>query len=242
VTVHDELVLHSGGRLGLAIRKNCPQLKAVLSDFIRTHRAGTTFGNLMLKRYLGSADRLKNPKEQAQLDRFRLLVAAFRKYGDEYGLPWLLVAAQGYQESQLDQDKRSAAGAIGIMQIKPDTAAGVGIRDIENAENNIHAAVKYMRFILDRYFKDAPMDKLNKGLFAFAAYNAGPARVAGLRSRADELGLSPNIWFNNVEIVAAHEIGRETVDYVSNIYKYYTTYVAVAEQRTRRGQGPQKKT
>jgi membrane-bound lytic murein transglycosylase MltF len=242
VKVHEDLVLHSGGRIALAVRKNCPQLKALLNEFIRTHRAGTTFGNLILKKYLGSADRLKNPIDEKQLERFRLLTSIFRKYSDQYDLPWLLIAAQGYQESQLDQDKRSAAGAIGIMQIKPEVAADVGIRDIEQQENNIHAAVKYLRFILDRYFKNAPMDKLNKGLFAFAAYNAGPARVSGLRRKAEELGLSPNIWFNNVEIVAAREIGRETVDYVSNIFKYYTTYLAVVEQRTRREQVAHKKT
>jgi membrane-bound lytic murein transglycosylase MltF len=241
VKVHDDLVLRDGGRIAWAVRKGCPELMAMLNEFIGTHRAGTTFGNLILKRYLGSADRLKNPSEQEQLQRFRTLVAFFRRYGDEYRLPWLLIAAQGYQESQLDQEKRSPAGAIGIMQIKPEVAADVGINDISQPENNIHAGVKYLRFIVDRYFNDAPMDKLNRGLFAFAAYNAGPARVAGLRKQAEELGLNPNVWFNNVEIVAAREIGRETVDYVSNIFKYYTTYLAVAEQKTQREQLTKKK-
>src|SRR5262249_5941200 len=134
------------------------------------------------------------------------------------------------QESQLDQEKRSSAGAVGIMQIKPETAADVGIHDIDQTDNNIRAGVKYLRYILDRYFKDAHMDRINQGLFAFAAYNAGPARVAGLRAKAETLGLNPNVWFNNVEIVAAREIGRETVDYVSNIFKYYTTYLAIVEQ------------
>ncbi|HSE98347.1 MAG TPA: transglycosylase SLT domain-containing protein, partial [Blastocatellia bacterium] len=234
VKVHEDLVLRRGGYIAVAMRKNRPELKSVINDFVRTHREGTLFGNLMLKRYLGSIERLKNPIEEKELERFRSLVEHLRKYGDQYDLPWLLVAAQGYQESQLDQAKRSPAGAIGVMQIKPETAAGVGIPNIETAENNIHAGVKYMRFILDRYFKDAPMDKVNKGLFAFASYNAGPARVAGLRQKAEEIGLDPNVWFHNVEIVAAREIGRETVDYVSNIYKYYTAYLAVSQQQKRR--------
>ncbi|HKA19029.1 MAG TPA: lytic transglycosylase F [Blastocatellia bacterium] len=241
VKAREDLVLRSGGRIAWAVRKNCPDLKAILNQFISTHRTGTTFGNIMFKRYLGSAERLKNPRDQEQMDRFRVLVTLFRKYSDEYSLPWLLVAAQGYQESQLDQQKRSPAGAVGVMQIKPEVAADVGINDISQAETNIHAGIKYLRFILDRYFKDAPMDRVNKGLFAFASYNAGPARVAGLRKKAEELGLNPNVWFNNVEIVAAREIGRETVDYVSNIFKYYTTYLAISEQNQQREKAAKKK-
>ena len=61
-------------------------------------------------------------------------------------------------------------------------------------------------------------------LFAFAAYNAGPARVRRLRTEAAERGLNPNVWFNNVERIASERIGRETVTYVSNIYKYYVAY------------------
>jgi len=240
VKVREDLVLRSGGSIAWAVRKNCPGLKTMLNQFISTHRAGTTFGNIMYKKYLGSAERLKNPRDQQEMERFRGLVTLFRKYSDEYSLPWLLVAAQGYQESQLDQQKRSPAGAIGVMQIKPEVAADVGINDISQAETNIHAGIKYLRYILDRYFKDAPMDRVNKGLFAFAAYNAGPARVAGLRKKAEELGLNPNVWFNNVEIVAAREIGRETVDYVSNIFKYYTTYLAVSEQNQQREKAKKK--
>jgi len=240
VKPREDLVLHSGGHIAWAVRKNCPGLKTLVNQFISTHRTGTTFGNIMFKKYLGNAERLKNPGDQEQIERFRGLVTLFRKYSDEYSMPWLLVAAQGYQESQLDQQKRSPAGAIGVMQIKPEVAADVGVNDITKAETNIQAGVKYLRYILDRYFKDAPMDRVNKGLFAFASYNAGPARVAGLRKKAEELGLNPNVWFNNVEIVAAREIGRETVDYVSNIYKYYTTYLALSEQNQQREKAKKK--
>jgi membrane-bound lytic murein transglycosylase MltF len=161
------------------------------------------------------------------------MVAFFRKYGDQYDFPYLLVAAQAYQESQIDQTKRSSAGAVGVMQIKPSTAADnpINITGVDkSAEKNIHAGVKYLRFIADRYFSDEPMDQVTKGLFAVASYNAGPARVAGLRKKARGMGLDPNKWFGNVEIVAAREIGRETVTYVSNIYKYYVTFRLMSEQ------------
>jgi membrane-bound lytic murein transglycosylase MltF len=142
------------------------------------------------------------------------------------------VAAQAYQESGIDQSLRSPVGAVGVMQIKPSTAAGspIFIQGVDqDMARNIEAGAKYLRFIIDQYYKDEPMDRLNKGLFALASYNAGPARIAGLRREAAKMGLDPNRWFGNVEVVAAKRIGRETVTYVSNIYKYYVTYQLAIE-------------
>ena len=112
------------------------------------------------------------------------------------------------------------------MQLLPTTAAdpNVGIPNISNAESNIHAGVKYLDFIRTRYFTDPEMDDFNKTLFALASYNAGPASVAKLRKRAAAEGYDPNKWFDHVEIIAAKEIGRETVQYVANILKYYMVY------------------
>lgn len=153
-------------------------------------------------------------------------VDLFKSYADRYDFDYLMTAALAYQESQLDHSKKSHVGALGIMQMLPGTAAdkNVGIPDIEKLENNIHAGHKYLRFIQDRYFDDPQIDTLNKYLFTFAAYNAGPAKVGTLRKEADEKGLDPNVWFQNVEVIAAKRIGRETVQYVSNIYKYYISY------------------
>ena len=144
-------------------------------------------------------------------------------------MDYLLMAAQGYQESQLNQNAKSAVGAVGVMQVMPATGQDMKVGDISNEDANIHAGVKYMRFMIDQYFAKEPMDKLNKGLFAFAAYNCGPGRVASLRREAAKRGLDPNVWFNNVELVAADKIGRETVTYVANIYKYYIAYKLVTE-------------
>ena len=91
-----------------------------------------------------------------------------------------------------------------------------------------------MRFMMDQYFKDEPMDNVNKALMTFAAYNAGPGRLRQLRLETQKRGLDPNLWFNNVERVASERIGRETVTYVSNIYKYYITYRLLTAQRERR--------
>jgi membrane-bound lytic murein transglycosylase MltF len=108
------------------------------------------------------------------------------------------------------------------------------VGDIHQIEPNIHAGVKFLRAMMNEYYAKEPMDQLNKGLFTFAAYNAGPGRVRGLRRTAAERGLDPNVWFNNVELIAAEKIGRETVTYVSNIYKYFLAYQMIAEERAER--------
>ena len=230
LTTHDAAPLRTDGELAWALRKNTPALMVLVNDFIKDHRVGTAFGNMMIKRYLGSAERLKNPMAVADRERLKQIRGYFETYAGRYDLPWMLVAAQAYQESQFDQSRKSHVGAVGVMQIKPETAAdrNVGITGVDQVEPNIHAGIKYLKFIADRYFADSTVDRLNRGLFALAAYNAGPGRVRQLRRKATEAGLDPNVWFGNVEVIAAREIGRETVDYVSNIYKYYTVYRGIA--------------
>lgn len=236
--VREDLIFRSGGRIGLAFRKNSPLLAEVLNDFVKTHKQGTLQGNMLINRYLKNFDWAQNALAAEDYKRFQTVVDIFLKYGDQYGVDYLMVAAQGYQESRLDQSARSGAGAIGIMQLLPSTAAGanVGIPDITTAESNIHAGVKYLDFIRNRYFSDPEMDRFNQTLFAFAAYNAGPARIRKLRGMALEQGYDPNVWFDNVEVMAARDIGRETVQYVANILKYYVAYTFTLRQQVDRQQ------
>ena len=219
IVLYPEIKVNTGGEIGWAFRKNSPKLKAVINEFVKKNKQGTLLGNILIKRYLGNTDYIKNNLSKQEIEKFKKVIDLFRKYGSQYDFDWLMLAALSYQESHLDHSKRSKAGAIGIMQVLPSTASdpNVGIRNINKLEQNIHAGTKYLRFMVNRYYADEEMDELNKGLFAFASYNAGPARVAKLRQEAAKKGLDPNQWFNNVEIVAARRIGRETVQYVSNI-------------------------
>lgn len=238
LNVHNDLALVNDDRIGWAVQKNTPQFLALVNEFVKDHKEGTSFGNTLILRYAKDAKFAKNNTLPGEMEKYKAAVGLFKKYGDQYGFDWLMIAAQAYQESTIDQSKTSPAGAYGVMQIKPSTAAGnpINIQDIDtNMENNINAGVKYLDYIVNVNFKDAKFDKLNRELFAFAAYNAGPARVAGLRKKAEAQGLDPNKWFNNVELVAAKEIGAETVTYVSNIYKYYVAYKLVSDDiRTRK--------
>ena len=193
-------------------------------------------GNMVLRRYLQNTKWAKNATSASDMKRFNELSSYFKKYSEQYKFEWLLLVAQGFQESGLDQSTRSPVGAIGVMQVMPTTAGdrNVAIKDIHLVEPNIQAGAKYMRFLVDQYFDEPGIDNLNRHLFAFAAYNGGPNRIARLRREAAAKGLDPDKWFNNVELLAAEQIGRETVQYVSNIYKYYVAYKLVLERAEQR--------
>ena len=195
-------------------------------------------GNMLYDKYLKNTTRLRNSQSKealADLNHFR---AMFIKYGDKYSLDWLLLSAQAFQESQLKQETVSHAGAVGVMQVLPKTAASppISIPNVRNSENNIHAGVKYMRYLIDNYFESDQIDSLNMHLMALGAYNCGPGNMRKLRREAKAHGLNENVWFNNVEIMAARHIGRETVQYVSNIYRYYWSYQALQHFKDSRDQ------
>ena len=240
ITVHEDVAVHTGGEIAWAIRKNSPQLKARLDDFAKRHKAGTSIGNQLLTRYLKDLKYVKNAASEEERRKFQAVVQYFKKYGDQYDVDWVLMGAQGYQESQLNQNAKSSVGAIGIMQLMPATAKEMNVGDVTKVEANIHAGIKYMRYMMDQYYEKEPMTKLNKALFAFASYNAGPARVRSLRQEAAKRGLDPNVWFHNVEYVAAERVGQETVTYVSNIYKYYIAYRLALQNQTIREEALEK--
>jgi len=236
VRPHSDVALATGESTAWVMRKNNPQLKQLADEFISTHGVGTSFGNTLLRRYLQKTTWVKNSTSQQEMAKFIATIALFQKYATEYDFDYLMIAAQGYQESMLNQDRKSRRGAVGIMQVLPKYAAAspINISNVGNADGNIHAGVKMLRNIADTYFSDVNLDATNRTLFVFAAYNAGPSRIAGLRKKASEMGLDPNVWFSNVELVAAQDIGQETVTYVGNIYKYYVSYKLALEERTRR--------
>ena len=230
LNVYSKIAVESNVSYGWAVRKNSPKLKAAMNKFVPTIKKGTTTGNMLYDKYLKNTKRLKNANSKealADLNQFRAL---FIKYGEKYAFDWLMISAQAFQESQLKQETVSHMGAVGVMQVLPSTAAAppISIPNIKtSADNNIHAGVKYMRYLVDNYFDSEGMDTLNMALFALAAYNCGPGNMRKLRRIAREKGMDDKVWFNSVEILAARHIGVEPVQYVSNIYKYYRAYQAL---------------
>lgn len=237
ISLREDLIINQGGKIAWAVRKNSPRLRSELNEFRKIEGNKKGVANVLLKRYLNSISYLKSATDRNELVKFDQLLELFKKYAEMYDLDALLMMAQGYQESRLDNSVRSGAGAVGIMQLLPSTAQSdpIQINGIESdPEQNIHAGAKYMRHLLDTYLSDPNLDSTNKLLLGLAAYNAGPGNLRKLRNQAVEMRLDPNIWFNNVEYAAAEIIGRETVQYVNNIYKYYLAYRLVEQQRAYR--------
>jgi len=232
ITQYPKLSIGTEGQLAWAMRKNNPQLKSLLDEFIKTRAVGTSFGSTLVRRYLQNSQFVRNATSETEIKKFNETIAYFKKYASQYGFDYLMIVAQGYQESMLEQSARSPGGAVGIMQVKPRIAAAppISIPDITAADNNVHAGVKLLRDIADNYFNDSKIDPVNRLLFTFAAYNAGPNRIAELRKKAPAAGLDPNKWFGNVELLTAQSVGPVTVQYVSNIYKYYVAYKLVVAQ------------
>jgi membrane-bound lytic murein transglycosylase MltF len=236
LSVHEDIVFRKNAEIALAMRKESPQFKALLDGFAYENRVGTLTTNILLKRYGKNIAWVRPALEREPFRRFEQLSGLFRTYADRYDFDWLLLASFAFQESAFDQNARSPVGAIGVMQVMPATAAdrAVGIADIENLENNIHAGTKYLSVLRGHYFSDADLAPTERVLFTMAGYNAGPNRINRLRRVAEARGLDPNVWFNNVELVVAAQVGREPVTYVGNIYRYYIAYKrALAAQESK---------
>src|SRR5262245_25767147 len=222
--VRTDLVLRADAKTGWAIRKDSPKLKAEIDDFFRNWAMKQGVADYRMNSYMKRVKELKDPTTSAEYKRFQATLALFEKYGNKYGFDPLMLAAQGFQESQLNQQAKSSVGAIGVMQLMPATGEQMKVGDIKTVEANIHAGAKYMDQLMTKYFADANFSEGNRPLFAFASYNCGPGNVSKARKEAAKRGLDPDKWFNNVELVIAQKVGTETTTYVRNIYKYYVAY------------------
>ena len=231
LVIHEDIELHSNDSFAWMIRKKSPKLEKEINIFIKEHKAGTMLGNILIRRYVDDFEFEEPAITKKKLREFDKVVDIFKQYAKRYDLNYLLMIAQAYQESKLNQNAKSHVGTIGVMQLMPATGESMKVGDIKKIEPNIHAGIKYHRWIIDNYFKKDGMDNFNETLFAFAAYNAGPGRIQSLRKIAKIRGYDPNIWFDNVEVIAAEKIGAETVTYVSNIYEYYVAYTLYEEKK-----------
>ena len=224
IRLHSSAVLRSGGKIGWAVRKGNPEVLAALDDFYRANMQKSKLVEQRLKQYMKRVKQIKNSTGDDDWKRFEAAIALFKKYGERYNFDPLMLAAQGFQESGLDQRVTGRFGAIGIMQVMPATGAELGVGSVHVIDSNIHAGAKYLDILMSKHFPDAHFSDANRPLFAFASYNCGPGNISKMRKEAVKRGLDPDLWFNNVELVVAEKIGMETTNYVRNIYKYYVAY------------------
>jgi membrane-bound lytic murein transglycosylase MltF len=231
IKVNEGAVVREGGMVGWAVRKGSPKLEAELNAFYKDYLKKQGIVAYRLKQHMSRVKQINNNASDAEYKKFQQTLDLFRKYGAKYGFDPVMLAAQGYQESQLNQNAKSHVGAIGVMQIMPATGAELKVGDITQIEPNIHGGAKYMDKLMTQYFKDAKFSEANRALFAFASYNAGPGNISKMRTEAAKRGLDPDKWFNNVELVTAEKIGIETTTYVRNIYKYFVSFKMTQEAR-----------
>jgi len=224
IKVNERAAVREGGRIGWAVRKDNPKLKAEILDFYHGFAKKQGILAQRLRHQWSRVKQIKDSEGTEEWQRFEATIALFDKYGQQYNFDPLMLAAQGFQESQLNQNAKSRVGAIGVMQVMPDTGAELKVGDIRVTEPNIHAGAKYLDRLMTKYFPDANFSEMNRAAFAFASYNAGPGNIAKMRKEAAKRGFDPDQWADNVEIVTAEKIGMETTTYVRNIYKYYVSY------------------
>jgi membrane-bound lytic murein transglycosylase MltF len=227
--LHPKAALREGAEIAWAVRPDNPKLLATLNRALAEITRSVNQWSDQTRSYLLELKQLHTATRGANMQRFRDTIEIFRKYAGQYGFDTLLLVAQGYQESGLDQRIVSRAGAVGLLQVLPETGRELGVGNIHEPDPNVHAGAKYMAQLMDDYFNGVQFDDQNRNLFAFAAYDAGPGKIQSLRREAEEERLDPNLWFNNVERVAAARVGQEPVRYVRNIYKYYVAYKLIEE-------------
>jgi membrane-bound lytic murein transglycosylase MltF len=227
--LHPRAALREDAEIGWAVRPDKPKLLATLNQALAEITGNVNRWSDETRSYLAKLKQLHTATQGADMQRFHDTVEIFRQHAGQYGFDTLLLVAQGYQESRLDQGARSRVGAVGLMQLMPQTGRALGVGDIHKADPNVHAGAKYMAQLMDSYFKNVPFDEQNHNLFAFAAYDMGPEKIQSLRREAEAEKLDPNAWFNNVERVAAERVGQEPVRYVRNIYKYYVAYKLIED-------------
>ncbi|AZL86872.1 MULTISPECIES: lytic transglycosylase F [Aliivibrio] len=238
ITIYEDLPIRTNANIGWAMRQNSPQLKSAVNKYVRTIRQGSFLGNVIYKKYLDNTKWLKKALNPETVTQFKSLAVLFEQYADKYEFDWLMISAQAYQESKFNNRLVSHMGAVGIMQVLPQTAKEpyINIKKFRQLEHNIHAGVKYMSFVHKRYFLKPEITEENQMYFSLAAYNAGPANVRKMRRMAVKHGYNPNVWFNNVEIMAQKYVSKEPVHYVANISRYYVIYKQIYKLQAHREQ------
>jgi membrane-bound lytic murein transglycosylase MltF len=228
--VVEEFSLRDQGQLAWALPKDATALAAEVDAVLANFRKGTLRGNIALRKWFsdpGRFDLERDAEGRLVISRYDRML---RRYAREHGFDWRLLASIAYQESRFRATARNRSGAVGLFQIKPQTAAEpyIGIPEVagpKNVENNVAAAVRYLAWIRQRYFAGRPdVREQDRVRFTLAAYNAGPATVRRAMRQARRMGLDDDVWFGNVELamVALREGGP--VKYVSEINRRVVAY------------------
>lgn len=225
------LPLGVASELAFETLPSAPKLTGELGDFLDRYRHGSLPAEIGVRRHVGRSDALRDRPEPAASPSLSRYDDHFKRFADRYGFDWRLLASIACQESRFRQAVTNRWGATGLFQVKPVTAREpyIGIPEIAgraNAANNVHAGVRYLNWIKERYFDPVEeMHERDRIRMALAAYNAGPRTLLRAQRLATQMGLDPTRWFRNVELAMLAMDKQEPVKYVSEINQRYLSYV-----------------
>ncbi len=205
------------------VRRDASMLHASIDRFLKTYRVPSD-QDAAFTRVYRRLYQVHNPLARSDRQRLEKLRPVLQRYGHEQGIDWLNLAALAFKESQLDPSVRGSGGATGLLQITPSAAQRVGVGNIQNVDNNVQAAARYLAMIRKKFFASNQLNERERMAFVLAAYNMGPERVQAMRAEARRRGLNPNQWFFQVERIAMEQVGRGAVSYVNSVNKYYLAY------------------
>ena len=180
-----------------------------------------------------------NPQKRAERGVKTISVspydALFKKYAKQLGWDWRMVAAVVYQESKFSISSRSHRGAIGLMQVMPQTGNYYGVNNLLDPEQNILAGTSHLKRLQKLFSKyDLTHEELIK--FTLAAYNAGEGRITDCRNLAAAKGFDSSKWDDIVKIIPMMREdsileeesvklgkfqGHETIDYIDSVLAHY---------------------
>lgn len=227
--------------LAWAVRKNAPSLKKYIDNWIQHYRKTDAYKQLYNKYF-------RNPRTPSLAEssyrtingnRLSDYDSIIKTDSKKIGWDWRLVASVIYQESHFNPHVESWAGAVGLMQLMPETAEWFNVTDLYDPKQNIYGGTQMLSW-LDNYFADDIPDSVERLKFVLAAYNVGLGHVLDARRLARKYGKNPNIWDGNVDYFLLHKSaakyykdplvkwgycrGEEPYNYVREVWERYQHY------------------
>jgi len=187
-------------KLSWAVRHNAPQLQAALNSWMKEFKETPRFAQLYNRYYNNprSAHIARSPFSSMGGGKISVFDAYFKKHAEIVGWDWRLIASVAFQESRFNPDAVSWAGARGIMQLMPATAAIYDIDSTSTISDHIYAGVSYLYWIENTLARHVP-DSTERIKFVLAAYNVGIGHVMDAIRLAEKHGRNPQVWTGNVD-------------------------------------------
>lgn len=228
-------------RVAWAVRKTSPGLKSEIDRWIRETRGTETY-NVIYNKYFKNRSAFRSRMKSEYFSHTGNKISKYdpliKSHSEKVNWDWRLLAAQIYQESRFDPREKSWAGALGLMQVLPETGRQYGVNDLFDPEKNIRAGVQFIQW-LQEYWQSIP-DSSERLKFVLASFNAGHGHVRDAQRLAEKYGKNPEIWDNHVErylqlksrkkyfnddvVKYGYCRGEEPVKYVHSILDRYANY------------------